>query len=69
MWANILGLILLSGEFGGDLAVPNPDLHSANNGDEGMTACDPQNSWASSKHQSTEQNDLYWNLSSLVESL
>lgn len=44
MWANILGLILLSGEFGGDLAVPNPDLHSANNGDEGMTACDPQNS-------------------------
>lgn len=38
MWANIPSLLLLHGESGGDLAISNPDLHSANNGDEGMTA-------------------------------
>lgn len=37
MGANIPGLILLSGEPGGDLGISNPDLYSVNNGDEGIT--------------------------------
>lgn len=37
MWVHIPDLILLGGEFGCDLGLSNPDLHSANNGDEGMT--------------------------------
>lgn len=36
MWANISGLILLSGEPGGDSGISNPDLHGVNNGDEGI---------------------------------
>lgn len=64
MWGNIPGLILLSGEFGGDLAISNPDLYSANNGDEGMTVpllvtqktveLRTAKTFASSKHWSTQ---------------
>lgn len=82
MWANIPGLILLSGGFVGDLTISNPGLHSANNHEKGMTepllvthkTVEP---WTAKTVEppanigphSTQQSDLYWNLSFLVESL
>lgn len=75
MRANIPGLILLSGAFGGDLAISNLDLYSVSCDDEGMTAPllvthetvgQPP---ANTSSPSTQQSDLYRNISSLVESL